>query len=93
MTTTKGTILVVDDELLNRILLATSLEEEGYSVEMAEDGRQAMAMLQTQAFDVVLLDIIMPEVYGFEVLAWMKNDEKLRSIAPRDYFTAGKGIG
>lgn len=80
MPTTKGTILVVDDDMITRILLATNLEEEGYSVEMAEDGRQAMAMIQTQAFDVVLLDIIMPEAYGFEVLAWMKSHEKLRHL-------------
>lgn len=80
MATTKGNVLVVDDELLNRILLATSLEEEGYSVEMAEDGRQAMVMIESQAFDVVLLDILMPEVYGFDVLAWMKSHEKLRHI-------------
>jgi CheY-like chemotaxis protein len=70
----KGRILVVDDEELNRILLSTSLGESGYTVETAEDGRQALRMLHAQPFDVVLLDLIMPRMDGFEVLAEMKRD-------------------
>lgn len=78
--TGKGHILVVDDEELNRILLSTNLRESGYTVETAEDGRQALQMLRAQAFDAVLLDLIMPRMDGFEVLAEMKRDAGLRRI-------------
>jgi sigma-B regulation protein RsbU (phosphoserine phosphatase) len=75
--TTDGTILVVDDEALNRTLLATNLEEAGYTVELAEDGGQALEMLKEQPFDVVLLDLIMPEVDGYQVLEHIKGDVDL----------------
>ncbi len=78
--TNSGTILVVDDDALNRILLATNLAEEGYTVEVAEDGRQALEMLQAQSFDVVLLDLLMPEMDGFGVLECMKVDSRLQHI-------------
>jgi signal transduction histidine kinase len=76
----KGRILVVDDEMVNRILLSTNLGESGYSVQMAEDGQQALEMLSTQPFDVVLLDLIMPRMDGYQVLAQMKDDDVLRRI-------------
>jgi signal transduction histidine kinase len=74
----KGRILVVDDEELNRILLATNLQESGYAVEAAEDGQQALQMLRAQPFDAVLLDLIMPRMDGYQVLATMKQDAALR---------------
>ncbi|HSR35185.1 MAG TPA: response regulator [Anaerolineae bacterium] len=80
MNTTKGTILVVDDENLNRILLSTNLEESGYAVETAEDGQHALEMLRAQPFDVVLLDLIMPRMDGYQVLEQMKGDDTLRRI-------------
>jgi signal transduction histidine kinase len=76
----KGCILVVDDEMVNRILLSTSLEEAGYAVETAEDGEQALEMLSAQPFEAVLLDLIMPRMDGYRVLAQMKGDETLRRI-------------
>jgi len=75
-----GRILVVDDEELNRILLATNLLESGYTVETAEDGQQALQMLRAQPFDAVLLDLIMPRIDGYQVLAEMKQDAALRRI-------------
>lgn len=80
MLDTKGHILVVDDNRLNRMRLAHSLQQEGHSSAMAEDGRQALQMLASQAFDVVLLDLIMPELDGFQVLEQMKGDSRLREI-------------
>jgi len=80
MTMTAGTMLVVDDDFMNRTLLATSLEEEGYAVEMAEDGQQALEMLHRKPFDVVLLDLLMPKIDGFQVLERMKADSKLEHI-------------
>jgi signal transduction histidine kinase len=76
----KGRILVVDDERLNRTLLSTNLQESGYTVETAEDGQQALRMLRAQLFDAVLLDLIMPRMDGYQVLAEMKRDPVLRRI-------------
>jgi two-component system cell cycle response regulator len=80
MVDTKGQILVVDDNRLNRMRLAHSLEQEGHSPAMAEDGRQALEMLAEQAFDVVLLDLVMPELDGFQVLEQMKRNSRLRDL-------------
>ncbi len=75
-----GKILVVDDDMLNRILLSTNLEEQGYNVATAEDGQQALDILAQQSFDVVLLDLVMPELDGYQVLQTMKADSSLREI-------------
>jgi CheY-like chemotaxis protein len=76
----KGLVLVVDDNQLNRTLLATGLEEEGYSVQTATNGRQALAMLHNEPFDAMLLDLLMPEMDGYEVLEITRADEHLRHI-------------
>jgi signal transduction histidine kinase len=78
--TGKGRILVVDDEMLNRTLLSTNLQESGYTVEMAEDGQQALQLLRIREFDAVLLDLIMPRMDGYQVLAEMRGDAQLRRI-------------
>ena len=78
--TQTGTILVVDDDMLNRIVLSTNLGEQGYIVATAEDGRQALEMLGGQPFDVVLLDLVMPEMDGYQVLEQMKRDNVQREI-------------
>ncbi len=80
MSEQNGHVLVVDDNRMNRLKLLRSLEEQGHTVALAENGRQALQMLQEQSFDVVLLDIIMPEMDGYEVLAQIKADAGLRNI-------------
>ena len=75
-----GHILVVDDNRLNRVKLAHSLQQEGYTSATAEDGRQALEMVRVQPFDLVLLDIVMPEIDGYQVLEQMKGDSHLRDI-------------
>ena len=80
MSEKNGHVLVVDDNRMNRLKLLRSLEEQGHTVALAENGRQALQMLQEQPFDVVLLDIIMPEMDGYEVLAQIKADAGLRNI-------------
>jgi signal transduction histidine kinase len=80
MNSGQGRILVVDDEELNRILLAANLQESGYTVETAEDGQQALLMLRAQLVDAVLLDLMMPRMDGYQVLAEMKQDAALRRI-------------
>ena len=76
----QGHILVVDDNRMNRIKLSRSLEHQGYTVGLAEDGQQALEMLKSQPFDVVLLDIIMPGMDGYQVLEAIKSDLELRDL-------------
>jgi class 3 adenylate cyclase len=78
--TTAAWILVVDDDPVNRTMLTELLEQDGYRVETAADGRRALEMLESDPFDVVLLDVLMPEMDGYEVLTRMKADDVLRHI-------------
>ena len=73
-------VLVVDDDSVNRLLLSHSLEQQGHRFATAEDGRRALEMLRAESFDIVLLDVVMPEIDGFEVLAEMAADGQLRHI-------------
>jgi CheY-like chemotaxis protein len=66
-------ILVVDDEDALRTVLSSELQSEGYSVVSAADGDEAISILQQKSFDLVLLDIKMPRVDGFEVLRFLKE--------------------
>jgi adenylate cyclase len=75
-----GHLLVVDDNKVNRLLLGRGLEQQGHRVDFAENGRQAMVMLHDQPFDLVLLDIRMPEMDGYQVLAQLTSDLQLRDI-------------
>lgn len=75
-----GHILVVDDNRLNRLRLSHGLEQQGHTVTLAENGRQALERVQADSFDVLLLDIIMPEMDGYQVLERMKSDGTLRDI-------------
>jgi adenylate cyclase len=75
-----GRLLVVDDNKVNRILLTRGLEGDGHRVETAENGKQALEKLRTGSFDLVLLDIEMPEMNGYEVLERCLQDDELRNI-------------
>jgi CheY-like chemotaxis protein len=76
----RGFLLVVDDDEMNRDILSQYLEGEGHTVAMAIHGRQALEMVREQAFDIVLLDIMMPEMDGYQVLQRLKSDVALRHI-------------
>ncbi|HXG38053.1 MAG TPA: response regulator [Bacteroidota bacterium] len=69
----KNRILVVDDEDALRTVLSSELEGEGYIVQMAGDGDEAIKILEKNTFDLILLDIKMPTVDGFEVLKFVKQ--------------------
>ena len=73
-------ILVVDDAEVNRMLLARELEQYGYQVASAEHGRQALAMLSESAYDLILLDVEMPEMDGYQTLEALRNDASLRHL-------------
>ena len=75
-----GLMLVVDDNEANRDILSRRLLRDGYEVMLAENGRQALKMARRYDFDLVLLDIMMPELDGFAVLQELKNDNRLRGI-------------
>ena len=74
MTGTRGLILVVDDNETNRDLLSRRLSRLGHDTVMAEHGQQALDQVQHHAFDLVLLDIMMPNMTGYEVLERLKAD-------------------
>ena len=81
MTPSDATLLVVDDNEDNRYALTRRLAREGYAnIATAVDGEQALELVRSKPFDLVLLDIMMPKVNGYEVLAQMKADENLRHI-------------
>ena len=75
-----GTILVVDDNEMNRDLLSRRLRRDGHTVVIAEHGRAALDALAREPYDLVLLDIMMPELTGYEVLEIMKKDAALQHI-------------
>ena len=98
MTTCKGRILVVDDEEMNRRLLRDILESQGYQVTLAEDGQQALDMVFAAPPDVVLLDIMMPKVDGYEVCKQLRQDARTAHLpiqiitALKDHAEMLKGI-
>jgi adenylate cyclase len=73
-------LLVVDDNKVNRLLLTRGLELMGHSVASAENGRVALDFLRRESFDLLLLDMEMPEMDGFQVLEQLKADLALRDL-------------
>ena len=73
-----GTVLVVDDNENNRDMLARRLKRQGHKVIQAENGRQALDLLEKTKADVVLLDILMPELDGLQTLELLKANGVLR---------------
>ncbi|MCB0019995.1 MAG: response regulator, partial [Anaerolineales bacterium] len=75
-----GHMLVIDDDEVNRDLVSRYLRHDGHQVTTAASGPMALQLLEQQMFDVILLDIIMPEMDGYTVLAQLKADYRLREI-------------
>ena len=76
----RGSLLVVDDDQANRDVLTRWLKRQGFAVAAAENGEQALDMLHADTFDAVLLDIVMPDPDGFEVLRRIKADHRLNHL-------------
>jgi adenylate cyclase len=75
-----GDLLVVDDNRVNRLLLGRALEQLGHRVTFAENGRAALETLRQRRMDLVLLDIEMPEMDGYQTLAALGADPRLRDL-------------
>lgn len=75
-----ATLLIVDDNEINRDVLSRRLERQGYTVAVATNGPQALATVKTQPFDLILLDVIMPGMSGYQVLEQLKSDATLRDV-------------
>ncbi|NOY67667.1 MAG: response regulator, partial [Gammaproteobacteria bacterium] len=75
-----NSILIADDNEMNRDMLCRRLEKQGYTVAVANDGQQALDLMTVEDFDLLLLDIMMPVLDGYGVLKVMRADEKLKSV-------------
>jgi two-component system alkaline phosphatase synthesis response regulator PhoP len=76
----KKRILVVDDEPDFASIVQANLRKEGFEVEVAYDGVEAMKKVKETAYDAIVLDVMMPEKDGYEVCSELKSDEKYRNI-------------
>ena len=75
-----GTILIADDNRVNRLLLGRGLEHDGHTIGFAEHGGEALDLLRRRHFDLMLLDVLMPELDGYAVLEELQRDRQLRDI-------------
>jgi class 3 adenylate cyclase len=75
-----GRILVVDDNASNRDLLFRRLSHDGHQVARADSGGRALEIVQVESFDLILLDLLMPDLNGFQVLQRLKADERLHDV-------------
>ena len=80
MTQSQLHILVVDDDVMARMTAAQCVKQGGHTATMADGGAAAIEMLQSDNFDLVLLDLVMPDMDGFEVLRQIMENPQLRNI-------------
>ncbi|MBD2314696.1 response regulator [Desertifilum sp. FACHB-1129] len=75
-----STVLVVEDSVAQREMIADLLKGSGLTVTLASDGVEALEQIQSRCPDLVVLDIVMPRMNGYEVCRRLKNDSKTKSI-------------
>ncbi len=75
-----SSVLVVDDIEMNRDMLCSLLEADGHKTAVAENGRLALNAIKNNSYDLILLDVMMPEMDGYQVLEHLKSDPGLRDI-------------
>ena len=83
-------ILLVDDELSIRKVIGKRLEVEGFEVFLAQDGQEAIEMARTHHPDLIILDLMLPKLSGFDVCAALKKDGGANTVPIITMFT-GKG--
>ncbi|MBR6081409.1 MAG: response regulator [Salinivirgaceae bacterium] len=76
----KHTVLLVDDSATNNLLLQVVFDQNGFNVETASSGKDAIKILAKKHIDVVLLDLMMPQMSGFEVLTAIKGNPETAKI-------------
>mgnify|MGYP000324198600 CR=1 FL=1 len=74
------TILLIEDDPFLIDIYTTKLKEAGFSVQVATDGQEGLRKLKEKTFDLLLLDIVLPKIDGWEFLRKIKKDEKLKEI-------------
>ncbi len=79
-TTNDPTVLVVDDEPINLKIISAALRTRGYGVQVADGGVQAMRVIEQAAPDLILLDVMMPEMDGFELCRWLRSQQDSQDI-------------
>jgi len=75
-----GRILVVDDDPIDRELLARHLARQGHDIRVAPDGETALELLGSEDFDVMILDVMMPGMHGYQLLELVRREERLREL-------------
>jgi twitching motility two-component system response regulator PilH len=75
-----STILVVDDNAVVREMLSDQLRGNGFQVVLAKDGAEAVEKIQANPPDLVITDIVMPKMNGYELCRWIKNDPKRKEL-------------
>jgi adenylate cyclase len=80
MTNEPGTLLVVDDDGVSRAVLQNLLEIQGHTVVVAKSGNDGLEIARTRAIDLILLDILMPGMDGYEVVETLKKDPSLKNV-------------
>jgi adenylate cyclase len=75
-----SSVLVVDDIEMNRDMLCSLLAADGHETTVAENGRLALEKIKSNPYDLILLDVMMPEMNGYQVLEHLKSDHALRDI-------------
>lgn len=81
-------ILLADDEMALRFLLTETLADEGYDITEAEDGKEALNEIQSNRYDLIILDYMMPELTGVEVCEWQRNHANPNQHVPVILLTA-----
>ncbi len=76
----QGALLVVEDDRVARNVLAGGLERRGYAITAVEGGTQALELIEKQDFDLVLLDIVMPDINGLEVLKALRKARSMTEL-------------
>jgi len=76
----KNKILYIESDLIMLKVISKILEKKGYQVSCAEDGKKAFELLDSQLYDLVITDIILPHKNGLEIISKIKDDQKLRHI-------------
>lgn len=92
MTTRLPRVLVAEDDTAIRRLLATTLRRRRFDVHLANDGAEAQTLLQRESWDVVLLDLMMPNVTGWELVGWLQDHPERRPRSIVVMSAAGRDV-